>query len=109
MKSWFSLRGYPHKLTENETSKVKFSGQRVFHRKKFEKGVSVGKIIYDKLYLLHMNEELKDLSTPGPIVSFRSSRKINRYLVRAKLHPVKISVGSFSFNEKFSLTYAQNF
>ena len=56
-----------------------------------------------------MNEELKDLSTPGPMVSFRSSRKINRYLVRAKLHPVKISVESFSFNENFSLTYAQNF
>ena len=76
---------------------------------KVEKGVSVGKIIYNDLYLLHMNEELKDLSTPGPMVSFRSSRKINRYLVRATLHPVKMSVGSFSFNENFSLTYAQNF
>ena len=71
---------------------------------KVEKGVSVGKIIYDDLYLLHMNEELKDLSTPGPMVSFRSSRKINRYLVRATLHPVKMSVGSFSFNETDNFT-----
>ena len=39
MKSWFSQRGYPQKLIETETSKVKFSGQRVFHRTKVEEGV----------------------------------------------------------------------
>ena len=43
-----------------------------------------------------MNEELKHLFTPGPIVSFRSSRKISRYLVRAKLYPVERSVGTFN-------------
>ena len=43
-----------------------------------------------------MNEELKHLFTPGPMVSFRSSRKISSYLVRAKLYPVERLVGSFS-------------
>ena len=40
-----------------------------------------------------MNEELKPLFTPGRVVSFRSSRKISSYLVRAKLHRVERSVG----------------
>ena len=41
MKSWFAQRGYPQNLTETETSKVKFYGQKVFHRTKVEKGVSL--------------------------------------------------------------------
>ena len=43
-----------------------------------------------------MNEELKHLFIPGPMVSFRSSRKIISYLVRAKLYPVERSVGYFN-------------
>ena len=39
IKSWFSQGGYPLKLIETETSKVKFSVQRVFHRTKVQKGV----------------------------------------------------------------------
>ena len=107
MKSWFLKRGYPQKLIETETSKVKFSGQSVFHRTKVEKSVplvdtyypqlkSIGKIIYDNLYLLYMNKELKHLFTPGPMVSFRSSNTISSYLARAKLYPVERSVGSFN-------------
>ena len=107
MKSWFSQRGYPQKLIETETSKVKFSGQRVFHRTKVEKGVplvvthhpllkSIVKIIYDNLYLLYMNEERKHFFPPGPMISFRNSRKISSYLVRAKLYPVERLVGSFN-------------
>ena len=59
----FSQREYLQKLIEIETSKVKFSGQRVFHRTKVEKGVplvvtyhplfkTIGKIIHN-LYLLY--------------------------------------------------------
>ena len=107
-KSWFSQRGYPQKLIETETSEVKFSGRRVFHSfPKVENTVplvvtyhpvlkTIGKIIHDNLYLLYMNEELKHLFTPGPMVPFRSSRKISSYLVRAKLYPVERSVGSFN-------------
>ena len=41
-----------------------------------------------------MNEDLKHLFTPGPMASFRSSRKISSYLVRSKLYPAEKSVGS---------------
>ena len=62
--------GYPQKLKETETSKVKFSGQTVFHRTKVERGVplvvtyhpllkSMGKIVYDSLYLFYVNEVLQ--------------------------------------------------
>ena len=50
-----------------------------------------------------MNEELKHLFTLGPMVSFRSSRKISSYLVRAKLYPVERSVGSFNCKRPRSL------
>ena len=67
MKSWFSQRGYQQNLIETETSKVKFSGQRISHMTKAEKGIplvvtyhpllkSIGKITYDNLYLSNMNE-----------------------------------------------------
>ena len=46
-----------------------------------------------------MNEELKYVFTPGPMVSFRTARKISSYLVRAKLYPVEKSVGSFNCKE----------
>ena len=42
-----------------------------------------------------MNEELKHLFTPGPMVPFRSSGNISSYLVRAKLYPVESPVGPF--------------
>ena len=37
----------------------------------------------DNLSILHMNHKAK----PGPMVSFRSARKISSYLVRAELYP----------------------
>ena len=47
-------------------------------------------------YLIYMNEELKHFFTPGPMVSFKRSRKISSYLVRAKFYPVERSVGYFN-------------
>ena len=41
-----------------------------------------------------MNQEVKNVFTPGSIVSIRSARKINRYLVRAKFYPLERKVGS---------------
>ena len=42
-----------------------------------------------------MNEEVKNVFNPGPMISFRGARKLNSYLVRAKLYPLERSVGSF--------------
>ena len=41
-----------------------------------------------------MNQEVKNIFTPGPVESFRSARKISTYLVKAKLFPVEGMVGS---------------
>ena len=35
-----------------------------------------------------MNAEVKQTFTPVPMVSYRSSRKLSSYLVRAKLYPI---------------------
>ena len=40
-----------------------------------------------------MNQETKKVFSPRPMVSFRSSRKISSYLVRAKLYPLDRVVG----------------
>ena len=47
-----------------------------------------------------MNCEVNRVFTPKPMVSFRSSRKISSYLVRAKLYPIERTVGSFKCGSK---------
>ena len=51
-------------------------------------------IIHRNLHLLHMNQEVKNVFTIVPIVSYRSARKISSYLVRAKIYPLERKVGS---------------
>ena len=99
MKSWFEGRSYPKKLIEEEMKKVRFFGKgNVTRRKDTAKGVpfvltyhpllkSMGHIINKNHYLLNMNEEVKNVFTPKPMISFRSARKLSSYLVRAKLYP----------------------
>ena len=50
-------------------------------------------IIRDDTYLLYMNEDVKNLFIPGPMISFRSARKLSSYLVRVKLYPLHRKVG----------------
>ena len=40
-----------------------------------------------------MNQEVKNVFTPGPIVPYRSARKISNYFVTAKLYPLERKVG----------------
>ena len=56
---------------------------------------SLSKIISKNLHLLYMDDEVKRVFTPGPMISFRSSRKLSSYLVRAKLYPTERVVRSF--------------
>ena len=46
-----------------------------------------------------MDEEIKRAFTPGPMISFRSSRKLSSYFARAKLYPTERVVGSFKCNK----------
>ena len=47
-----------------------------------------------------MNDEVKDSFTPGPMVSFRTFRKLSSYVVRAKLYPLERTVGSRKCSKK---------
>ena len=103
MKELFIKRGYPESVIGNEMKKVRFSRQGQKSRK-FEKEVpfvvtyhpllnKLSSIMHRSLFLLYMNQEVKNVFTPGPIVSCRSARKISSYLVRAKLYPLERKVG----------------
>ena len=50
-------------------------------------------------HLFYMDEEVKRVFTLGPMISFRSSRKLSSYLARAKLYPAERVVGSFKCNK----------
>ena len=47
-----------------------------------------------------MNDEVKKTFTQSPMISFRSSRKISSYIVRAKLHLLEMIVGSYKCGKK---------
>ena len=106
MKSWFQARGYQCDLLQKEMNKVKFSGNWDKNKtKKKSKGVplvitfhpllkNVGNIIEQNLYLLYMDQEAQRVLTPGPMITFRSTRKLSSYLVRAKLYPLERTVCS---------------
>ena len=42
-----------------------------------------------------MDEEVKKVFYPGPMVLFRSASNVRSYLVRAKVYPLERTVGSF--------------
>ena len=104
MKSWFLKRGYPENMTAKKMKKVKFS-EKGSNSSKGSKGVlfvvtyhpslnCLSRIINDNLNILYMSCQAKTIFSPGPMVSFRSARRMSSYLVRAKLYPLEISVGS---------------
>ena len=47
-----------------------------------------------------MDNEVKTVFTPKPLISFRSARKISSYLVTAKLYPEKRTEGSIKCGSK---------
>ena len=110
MKLWFLNRGYPKWLIDKEVEKVKFpctSRKRDTKMKGIPLVITYHPLLKDfasvikkHLYILYMSKEVKEIFTPGPIVSFRGARKLGSYLVRAKLHPIEWSVGLFKCNGK---------
>ena len=103
MKGWFIKRGYHESVIENEMKKVRFSKQGQKY-KNVEKGVpfavtyhpllnKLSSVVHRNLYLLYMNQEVINVFTPRPIVSFRSTRKIISYFIRAQLYPLERKVG----------------
>ena len=66
---------------------------------------SLSEIVSKNLYLLYMVEEVKRAFTPGPMISFRNSRKLSSYLVRAKVYPTERVVWSFKCNKPRCLVF----
>ena len=44
--------------------------------------------------MLYTDQEAQRVFTPGPMITFRSARKLSSYLVRTKLYPLERTVGS---------------
>ena len=44
---------------------------------------------------LYSDDEIQRVFSPGPIVSYRSTRKIKDYIVRSKLYPIEKKVRSY--------------
>ena len=51
-------------------------------------------LINKHLNILYLDENAEEVPVPGPMVIFRSSRKLSSYLVRAKLYPLERVTGS---------------
>ena len=94
MRSWFVKREYPEKLIDSEIRKVKFNIRETNRKNKSKNGVpfivtyhpllnSLYGIIRKNLYLLNMDQRVKEVFSSQPMVSFRSARKLSSYLVRA--------------------------
>ena len=112
MKSWFEVSGYRQEPVESGIKKVKFSQNRNTQKKsKVCKGVpfvmmyhlmfkSIGKVINKNLNLLYMDNEVKKVFTPWPMISFGSARKLNSYIVRVKVYPFERILGSYKCRHK---------
>ena len=104
---------YTFDLISSEMSKVKFSKLRLKSNDKNQniKGMlknmtyhpllkSLSAIIDTNLSILYMDKEVRKVFNPRPMVSFRSARKSNSYLVRAKLYPLDRIVCSYKCKSK---------
>ena len=109
MKEWFFARGYPEKMVKEQIKRVVF-GKTDKTREDSTERSSFAVTFYPKLTFfakkikeiskyLHIDLEVKAVPTPTPTVSFRSSKKIKDYLVRAKLYPLERNAGSRKCNK----------
>ena len=112
LKSWFLKREYPEKLISAEMGKAKFSNGERKSNSKNQKGIplvvtyhplvkSFSGIVNNNIYLLHMDQKVERTFTPQLMVSYRSMRKLSKYLVRAVgLYPIQRKVRSCKFTGK---------
>ena len=62
--------------------------------------MSFGVVLYQKLYLLYANEEVKKCFTSMPFVAFRTARNLGNFLVRAKVYLMEREKGSCKCGKK---------
>ena len=108
MRPWFVKKVYPEKLIDSEIRKSKFNIKETNRKNKSQNEVPFivayhpllnyhYNIIRKHLYLLNMDQKVKDVFISQPMVCFGSSRKLSSYLVRAKLYPLERRVDSYKW------------
>ena len=90
MKLWFLNRGYPTRLIDIEMEKVEFlctSRKRDTKMKGIPLVITYHLLLKDfasvirkHLYILYLNKEVKEIFTPGLMVSLRGAKKLGSYL-----------------------------
>ena len=60
---------------------------------------SINKVILKYLDLPCVDNEVKKVFTPKPMISFQSAWKLSSYSVRSKLYPTERTVGSYKCGE----------
>ena len=105
MESRFQARGYPKHLVQKQMSKVRSNKENSNTKQSKSKRVtfvvtyrpllkSFQSLINKHLNILNLDENAKEVFMPGPMVTFRSSRKLSSYLVRAKVYRLERVTGS---------------
>ena len=105
MKSWLQAKSYPKHLAQKEMSQGRFNKENSNTKQSKSKGVtfvvtyhpllkSFQSLINKHLNILYLDENAKEVFMRGPMVTFRSGRKLNSYLVRAKWYPLERVTGS---------------
>ena len=110
LKIWFSNRGYPRVLIDEQITKARSFVQCTLDqpRSKAEPTVLVAtyhpalnglnNIIRKYFYLIQIDSEMKELFLRPPMVSFRNPKTIKNTVVRAKLPRENCKKGSFKCN-----------
>ena len=104
MESWFEARGYPKHLVQKGMIKVQLNKENSNTKHSNFKRVTFvvtyhpllktfPSLINKYLNVLYSDECTKDFFMPGPMATFRSSRKLSSCLVRAKLYSLKRVTG----------------
>ena len=116
LKDYFPLtvaiqnRGYPKTLVNNQLKRVTETGQTSDQTYKRGNGVllvltyqprfkNINHFIEKQLLSLYAKEEVKNIFTPPPFVSFCAGFSLRNCLVRAKVSPLLRKCGSSSCNK----------
>ena len=110
LKAWFQNGGYPKSLVCNQLKRVIETRQTSEQTYKRGNGVllvltyhprlkNVNDIIKKYLVFLYAKEQVDNIFTPPPFVSFRSGFSLRKYLVRAKVDPLLRECGSSCCNK----------
>ena len=105
MKSWILERGYSKEMIDSQMRNVKFGRKKsrelqsvtgvpfviTYHPKLKQRASIMGK----HQNILYQDETVKRVFTLIPMVSYRNSRKLSGYSLRAKLYPLEWKRGSY--------------